>query len=239
MEWLVFAWSCGLGSNSGFHVLRLCAFSVWHLQISVPGSLMSPDQCKFKSISWCWMFSTVPGAGGDQSLAVGSVNQDVKGKKQPDACLTNAWTTFSFKSVSSMDRSNVGGREEPSLSCCSQGQGRWLAGFPSGWQMWVGKTEAWRPYKVSFTLYLSKAPQREKGQWDACIHGVSPRLWHFSWFCLKHSYESKSLWKFWKVQRILEYKVKCPYPFPPTTKNPKIKNLESNIHWNTIFFSLK
>ena len=54
--------------------------------------------------------------GGDQSLAVGSLNQDVKGKKQPDACLTNAQTTFSFKSVSSMDRSDVGGREEPRLS---------------------------------------------------------------------------------------------------------------------------
>ena len=53
---------------------------------------------------------------GDQSLAVGSLKQDVKGKKQPGGCLTNAWTAFSFRSVSSMDRSDTGGREEPSLS---------------------------------------------------------------------------------------------------------------------------
>ena len=87
-------------------ICKLVVLAVWCHQISVSlkGSVGAECSAQYQVL------------GGAQSLAVGSLNQDVKGKKQPDACLTNAQTTFSFKSVSSMDRSDVGGREEPRLS---------------------------------------------------------------------------------------------------------------------------
>ena len=87
-------------------ICKLVVPAVWCHQISVSLKASVGAECS----AWYQVL------GGDQSLAVGSLNQDVKGKKQPDACLTNAQTTFSFKSVSSMDRSDVEGREEPSLS---------------------------------------------------------------------------------------------------------------------------
>lgn len=40
-----------------------------------------------------------------QGLAVGSLNQDVKGKKQSGDSLTGVWTTGSFRSISSEDES--------------------------------------------------------------------------------------------------------------------------------------
>ena len=102
MEWLVFGWSCGLGSNSGFRVLRLCAFSVWHLQISGPGSLMSPDQCKFKSISWCWMFSTVPGAGRCSKFSCRLFEPRCE-RKETARCLLDKCLDYFFFQVSKLN----------------------------------------------------------------------------------------------------------------------------------------
>ena len=87
-------------------ICKLVVLTVWCQQISVNLKASVGAECS----AWYQVL------GGDQSLAVGSLNQDVKGKKQPGGCLTNAWTAFSFRSVSSMDRSDRGGREEPSLS---------------------------------------------------------------------------------------------------------------------------
>lgn len=116
MEWLVFGWSCDLGSNSGLHALssvpslhgicKLVVLTVWCHQISVSLKASVGAECS----AWYQVL------GGDQSLAAGSLNQGVKGKKQWGGCLTNTWTTFSFRSVSSMDRLDRGGRQEPSLS---------------------------------------------------------------------------------------------------------------------------
>lgn len=103
------------------------------------------------------MFSTVPGAGGDQSLAVGSVNQDVKGKKQPDACLTKCLDYFSFKSVSSMDRSNVGGRFSLSAAAKGRRTGRLPSAGKCGWV----RQRPGDPTKFP-SPFISKAPQRER-----------------------------------------------------------------------------
>ena len=64
---------------------KLFNLSVPHLQIGGPDNPMSPDQCDLKCISWCecsvWY----------QALVGCSLNQDVKGKKQPGGCLTSGF----------------------------------------------------------------------------------------------------------------------------------------------------
>lgn len=153
----------------------------------------------------------------------------MKGKKQPDACLTNAGLLFSFKSVSSMDRFwNVGGRRSPAFLAAAKGRGGdWQASPQAGKCGWVRQRPG-DPTKLPSPLSLKGNLQREKGQWDACIHGVSPRPLTF----LMILFET-FLQVFVEILKSTEdsrIQSKVSIPFPPTTKNPKIKNLEFNIH---------
>lgn len=115
-------------------ICKLVVLTVWCHQISVSLKASVGAECS----AWYQLLE------GDQSLAVGSLKQDVKGKKQPGGCLTNAWTAFSFRSVSSMDRSDTGGREEPSLSsiydllaAAKRREGDWQASPQAGKCEWV------------------------------------------------------------------------------------------------------